>query len=183
MLSEIISRTTGMCLKDWLQSRVFKPLGITDVSWDTNGPVNTGAWGLLIAPRDLCKLGILYLNKGVYNNPTHPHGRVDRASQYPSHLHKRPGLRWLGATVRVSNLGEHSRQLPRRRSIWTILHGVPGAGHGNYHHSRGSGWHANLSLSGAISAKKPFRSSKGQGCLGLRAPAKGAVSMGNSLRV
>lgn len=63
MLSEIISRTTGMCLKDWLQSRVFKPLGITDVSWDTNGPVNTGAWGLLIAPRDLCKLGILYLKQ------------------------------------------------------------------------------------------------------------------------
>lgn len=67
MLSEIISRTTGMCLKDWLQSRVFKPLGITDVSWDTNGPVNTGAWGLLIAPRDLCKVGMLYLNKGLWN--------------------------------------------------------------------------------------------------------------------
>lgn len=67
MLSEIIGRVTGMCLKDWLQKYVFDPLGIAGVCWDTNGTVNTGAWGLLIAPRDLCKLGMLYLNKGVYN--------------------------------------------------------------------------------------------------------------------
>lgn len=66
MLSEIISRVTGMCLKDWLQTKVFDLLGITDVSWDQHGCVNTGAWGLLIAPRDLAKLGMLYLNKGVY---------------------------------------------------------------------------------------------------------------------
>lgn len=66
MLSEIISRVTGMCLKDWLQKHVFEPLGITDVSWDKHGNVNTGAWGLLIAPRDLAKLGLLYLNRGSY---------------------------------------------------------------------------------------------------------------------
>ena len=67
MLSEIISRVTGMCLKDWLQQTVFDVLGISDVSWDTNGTVNTGAWGLLISPRDLCKMGLLYLNNGMYN--------------------------------------------------------------------------------------------------------------------
>ncbi len=67
MLSEIISKVTGMCLLDWLQKQVFGPLGITDVCWDTNGDVNMGAWGLLIAPRDLSKLGLLYLNKGIYN--------------------------------------------------------------------------------------------------------------------
>lgn len=67
MLSELISRVTGMCLKDWLQTHLFDPLKITDVSWDKHGDVNTGAWGLLIAPRDLTKLGLLYLHKGVYN--------------------------------------------------------------------------------------------------------------------
>lgn len=67
MLSELISRVTGMCLKDWLQTHLFDPLEITDVSWDKHGDVNTGAWGLLIAPRDLTKLGLLYLHKGVYN--------------------------------------------------------------------------------------------------------------------
>ena len=50
MLSELISRVTGMCLKDWLQTHLFDPLEITDVSWDKHGDVNTGAWGLLIAP-------------------------------------------------------------------------------------------------------------------------------------
>lgn len=67
MLSEVISRVTGKSLFQWLQEKLFGPLGITDVSWDTNGKVNTGAWGLLIAPRDLCKVGMLYLNKGLWN--------------------------------------------------------------------------------------------------------------------
>lgn len=67
MLSEVISRTTGKSLFQWLQEKLFEPLGITDVSWDVNGKVNTGAWGLLIAPRDLCKVGVLYLNKGLWN--------------------------------------------------------------------------------------------------------------------
>lgn len=67
MLSELISRVSGMCLMDWLQKHVFNPLNITDVCWDKHEDINTGAWGLLIAPRDLTKLGILYLNKGVYN--------------------------------------------------------------------------------------------------------------------
>lgn len=67
MLSEIISRVTGKSLFEWLKEKLFGPLGITDVSWDTNGKVNTGAWGLLIAPRDLCKVGMLYLNKGSWN--------------------------------------------------------------------------------------------------------------------
>ena len=67
MLSEVISRATGKSLFQWLQEKLFEPLGITDVSWDVNGKVNTGAWGLLIAPRDLCKVGALYLNKGLWN--------------------------------------------------------------------------------------------------------------------
>ena len=67
MLSEVISRATGKSLFQWLREKLFEPLGITDVSWDVNGKVNTGAWGLLIAPRDLCKVGALYLNKGLWN--------------------------------------------------------------------------------------------------------------------
>ena len=67
MLSEVISRATGKSLFQWLKEKLFEPLGITDVSWDVNGKVNTGAWGLLIAPRDLCKVGALYLNKGLWN--------------------------------------------------------------------------------------------------------------------
>ena len=67
MLSELIGRVSGMCMMDWLQKHVFDPLGITDVSWDKHGENNTGGWGLLIAPRDLTRLGLLYLHKGVYN--------------------------------------------------------------------------------------------------------------------
>lgn len=66
MLSEIISRVTGKSMFEYMKEKVFGPLGITDVSWDVHGNVNTGAWGVLIAPRDLCRLGLLYLNKGVW---------------------------------------------------------------------------------------------------------------------
>lgn len=67
MLSEVISRTTGKNMMAWLLEKFFEPLGITDVSWDVHGDVNTGGWGLLIAPRDLCRAGMLYLNKGVWD--------------------------------------------------------------------------------------------------------------------
>ena len=66
MLSEIISRVTRKSMFEYMKEKVFEPLDIVDVSWDVHGKVNTGAWGVLIAPRDLCKLGLLYLNKGVW---------------------------------------------------------------------------------------------------------------------
>lgn len=66
MLSEIISRVTGKSMFTYMKEKVFDPLGITDVSWDVHGNVNTGAWGVLISPRDLCKLGLLYLHKGIW---------------------------------------------------------------------------------------------------------------------
>lgn len=66
MLSEVISRVTGRSLFEYMKEKFFGPLDITDVSWDVHGSVNTGAWGVLIAPRDLCKLGLLYLNKGMW---------------------------------------------------------------------------------------------------------------------
>lgn len=66
MLSEIISRVTGMPMVEYLKEKLFKPLHIMDVMWDFHGNVNTGGWGVLIAPEDLAKLGMLYLQKGIF---------------------------------------------------------------------------------------------------------------------
>ena len=68
MLSEIIQRVTGKNLFEWTKEKVFTPLGIKDVFWDNHDGVTTGAWGVLISPRDLAKIGLLYLNKGKYND-------------------------------------------------------------------------------------------------------------------
>lgn len=66
VLSEIISRVSKMPLVEFLRKRLFEPLHIMDVMWDFHGEVNTGAWGLLIAPEDLAKVGMAYLNNGVF---------------------------------------------------------------------------------------------------------------------
>lgn len=66
MLSEIITKVTGQRMADYLREKLLYPLEIKDFLWETHGEVNTGAWGVLIAPEDLAKLGMLYLQKGQW---------------------------------------------------------------------------------------------------------------------
>ena len=66
MLSEIITKVTGKKMADYLREKLLEPLEIRDFLWETHGQVNTGAWGVLIAPEDLAKLGMLYLQKGQW---------------------------------------------------------------------------------------------------------------------
>lgn len=67
MLSEIITRVTHKPMDEYLNERLFKPLKITDISWDRHGDISAGGWGVLIAPEDLAKLGALYLYNGVFD--------------------------------------------------------------------------------------------------------------------
>jgi CubicO group peptidase (beta-lactamase class C family) len=69
MLSAIIQKTTGEKLIDYLTPRLFEPLSIKDADWeiDSDG-VNTGGWGLRVKTEDMAKLGLLYLQKGKWNN-------------------------------------------------------------------------------------------------------------------
>lgn len=68
MISSIIQKLTGKDLIEYLTPRLFEPLGIYDVTWEyaPNG-VCFGGWGIHVCAEDLAKLGLLYLNKGVYN--------------------------------------------------------------------------------------------------------------------
>lgn len=69
MLSAIIQRVTGQKLIDYLQPRLFEPLGIENPAWETcPRGVNTGGFGLKIKTEDIAKFGQLYLRKGVWNN-------------------------------------------------------------------------------------------------------------------
>jgi hypothetical protein len=67
-LSAIMQRASGQRLIDYLQPRLFDPLGIADASWDTCPlGINTGGWGLNIRTEDLAAFGQLYLQKGSWN--------------------------------------------------------------------------------------------------------------------
>jgi len=65
MLSAIVSKTTGQRLRDYLEPRLFAPLGIRNLSWDV-GPdgINPGGNGLSWTTADALKLGILHAQRG-----------------------------------------------------------------------------------------------------------------------
>jgi len=68
MLSAIVQKVTGEKVIDYLEPRLFKPLGITNKDWETNPEgINVGGWGLRIRTTDMAKFGQLFLNKGKWN--------------------------------------------------------------------------------------------------------------------
>ncbi|CAG7607921.1 6-aminohexanoate-dimer hydrolase [Paenibacillus solanacearum] len=68
MLSAILQTVTGESLLDYLRPRLFEPLGMERVSWDTCPKgINTGGWGLSLTTEDIAKFGQLYLCKGNWN--------------------------------------------------------------------------------------------------------------------
>lgn len=67
ILSAIVQGRTGMSTRDFAAKALFQPLGITDVRWDTDAQgIPIGGWGLQITPRDMAKLGFLYLHGGAW---------------------------------------------------------------------------------------------------------------------
>ena len=68
MLSAIVQKVTGQKVVDYLQSRLFDPLGIEKPHWDESPQgINCGGWGLYLKTEDLAKMGQLLLQKGKWN--------------------------------------------------------------------------------------------------------------------
>jgi len=68
MLSAIVRQVTGQSLTDYLKPRLFEPLGITKIFWETCPKgIEKGGWGLYIRMEDLAKIGQLILQKGNWN--------------------------------------------------------------------------------------------------------------------
>ncbi|UCG26713.1 MAG: serine hydrolase [Bacteroidales bacterium] len=65
VLSAVIQKQTGIRTDSFAVNRLFNPLGISDYYWhiDPNGIANGGS-GIWLKPRDLAKIGLLYLNMG-----------------------------------------------------------------------------------------------------------------------
>jgi CubicO group peptidase (beta-lactamase class C family) len=68
LLAYIIQHQTGELIADYLGPRLFEPLGIENYEWvTTEYGASRGGGGLIVTPRDLAKLGYLYLNQGVWD--------------------------------------------------------------------------------------------------------------------
>ncbi|OAB28355.1 6-aminohexanoate hydrolase [Paenibacillus macquariensis subsp. defensor] len=88
LLSAIITRSTGKSAREYANDNLFKPIGMKEIpnyemtsfgfddlfgsnvkGW-VNDPnsISTGGWGLTLSPRDMARFGLLYLNRGIWDN-------------------------------------------------------------------------------------------------------------------
>jgi CubicO group peptidase (beta-lactamase class C family) len=68
LLSAILGKVTGRSTLDYARERLFGPLGIDDVLWrvDPQG-VSNGGNDLYLQPRDMAKIGYLWLRGGLWD--------------------------------------------------------------------------------------------------------------------
>jgi len=68
MLSAIVQKATGQKESEYLQSRLFTPLGIGTPRWETSPEgISIGGYGLWLRTEDIARFGQLYLQKGMWN--------------------------------------------------------------------------------------------------------------------
>jgi CubicO group peptidase (beta-lactamase class C family) len=67
LLSAIVQKSSGTDTLTFAGDRLFGPLGIRDYKWMTDPQgIAGGGWGLEMRPRDMAKLGYLYLKDGAW---------------------------------------------------------------------------------------------------------------------
>jgi CubicO group peptidase (beta-lactamase class C family) len=96
VLAEIVERTSKIPLDEFANDNLFQPLEIHEFEWNKYsvwGPSEKFAApsGLRLTPRDLMKIGQLYLNNGFWDgkrilNPDWVSGSFDRKVEFPSNV-------------------------------------------------------------------------------------------------
>ena len=92
LLSSLLERRTGLHADRFAERHLFAPLGITRSSWFRNhdGHPHTGG-GLSLRPRDMAKLGLLYLRKGRWGDrQVVPASWVERSTRRHVDLDREP---------------------------------------------------------------------------------------------
>ena len=92
VLSNIITRVTGLTIYEYLKPRLLDPLGIKDIVWemDMDGR-NMGNGGMHARTSDMAKLGIFLKNGGKWNGRQLLNPAWVEAMTTP-HIYQRPGI-------------------------------------------------------------------------------------------
>ena len=148
MLSAILQRVTGERLRDYLEPRLFAPLGITGVDWDVSpAGVNPGGNGLNWPLEASLRLGILYAQDGVWaGRCILPPGWVRTATAsavFPAHAEDPASVRRLaerspargygyhwwtwddGAFLASGLFGQYAIVLPAQKAVIAVTAAVP----------------------------------------------------------
>ena len=64
MLSVVITKSSELTIKEFAENHLFDPLGINCAYWKKDGKYFSGRSNTYFTPRDLARLGSLYLKKG-----------------------------------------------------------------------------------------------------------------------
>lgn len=68
MLAAAVVLRSGVSLTEYLTTRLFEPLGITNIFWEKSPDgIEKGGWGLYITPHDMAKIGQCFLDGGMWN--------------------------------------------------------------------------------------------------------------------
>lgn len=68
MLSALVQKYAKMTVLDYLNEKLFGHMDITNVKWQTTRHgISEGGVGIHVSVDDIAKLGLLYLNRGVFN--------------------------------------------------------------------------------------------------------------------
>ncbi len=84
MCSAIVQKLTGQTVLDYLTPRLFQPLGIHGMKWETcPRGINTGGWGLSLQTEGLAKFGQWLLQKGQWQGKQLiPSAWIDEATRF-----------------------------------------------------------------------------------------------------
>ncbi len=104
LLSAVLQNATGLPARDFAANSLAAPMGIVDLSWQTDPQgVNFGGSGLELTPRSMAKVGFLYLNNGTWDGQqlvskdwvdrsTSSHYSVDATTDYGYGWWRKPNL-------------------------------------------------------------------------------------------
>jgi CubicO group peptidase (beta-lactamase class C family) len=98
VLSAILTKLTGTTALNYAKTKLFGPLGIEEVYWRHDPQGNSsGGFGLYLCPRDMAKIGYLYLREGVWEGKQLlPPVWIDKIKHATLDMHApwEPGLRY-----------------------------------------------------------------------------------------
>lgn len=67
LLSAAVQKVTGEKVVDYLEPRLWKPLGMEKPYWqESPAGINTGGWGLYLHTEDMARMGLCLLNGGKF---------------------------------------------------------------------------------------------------------------------
>ena len=129
LLSAIITRATGTNALGFARREWFEPLGIRDVAWPADPHGNNYGWGdLQIHPRDMAKLGQLFLQRGRWGErqviperwietATRPHVEQTGGNDQYGYLWWIPGPPYPGVFEAIGRGGQRITVWPAKKLV------------------------------------------------------------------